>query len=370
MKLRKPLALLLAAALALPVLGGCSSTTSSSGTASTETMAASKEETKPAEPAATESMETAGTEGGQETTGTEGGQEMAGTEAMGGQEAAGGAVDITDMMGREIHLDKPADRIVALTAADCEILYALGAGDLIVGRGEYCDYPMEVFDIPSVESGADTNIEQIVALEPQLLVMGTMAQSEEQVQALEDAGIQVVVSDAQDIEGVYESIRMFGNLTGKTKEAEDLIASMTSTFDQIKAEATGDGSETIYFEVSPLQWGLWTAGSGTFMDEVAQMMGLTNAFSDLEGWAAISEEQVIERAPDYIMTITMYFGEGPLPEEEIASRPGWDTIPAVMNGKILDLPNNELSRPGPRLADGAKALFDFVYGEAEMDQAS
>ena len=275
------------------------------------------------------------------------------------------AVTVTDMGGREITLKEPASRVVALTAADCEILYAIGAGETLVGRGEYCDYPAEVFDVPSVQSGYETNIEQIIALEPQVVLMGTMAQSVEQVEALEKAGIAVVVSDAQDIEGVYTAIRMIGKLMGYDDNAEALVAGMQDTFAELKEASKGDGSESIYFEVSPLQWGLWTAGTGTFMDEITQMLGLKNSFSDVEGWGEISEEQVIERAPDYIVTITMYFGEGPTPEEEIMSRAGWEKIPAVANGRILNLQNNELSRPGPRLADGAKMLCEFIYGAEE-----
>ena len=103
--------------------------------------------------------------------------------------AAADSVTVTDMTGREVTLPERADRIVALTASDCEILYAVGAGDTLVGRGEYCDYPEEVLDVPSVQSGYDTNIEQIIALEPQVLLMSTMAQTQEQVDALEEAGI-------------------------------------------------------------------------------------------------------------------------------------------------------------------------------------
>ena len=277
-------------------------------------------------------------------------------------ETAEPAVTLTDMTGREITLDEPATRIVALTPSDCEILYAIGAGDLLVGRGKYCDYPAEILDIPAVESGSDTNIEQIVELQPQVLIMSTMSQTDEQVQQLEAAGIHVVVSDAQDIDGVYTAINMIGELVGKQDEAASVVESMQKTFDEIKANA-GDGTKTIYFEVSPLEYGLWTAGTGTFMDEIANMMGLKNCFSDVEGWAGISEEQVLERNPDYILTISMYYGEGPTPEEEIASRAGWENVTAVKNGKILNLQNNELSRPAPRLAEGAKALYDFVYGE-------
>ncbi|MBQ6551154.1 MAG: ABC transporter substrate-binding protein [Lachnospiraceae bacterium] len=268
------------------------------------------------------------------------------------------SIHLTDMMGHEVTLEKPAERIVALSAADCEIVYALGAGDLLVGRGEYCDYPAEVYDVPSVESGGNTNIEQILALDPDVLVMSSMAQTEDQVKQLEDAGVAVVVSNAADIEGTYTSIEILGKLLGKDAEAETIISDMKAAFKEIE-ENKLDG-ETIYFEVSPLEWGLWTAGKGTFMNEIAEMMGLKNCFDDVDGWAQISEEQVLERNPDYIMTITMYWGEGPTPEEEIMSRAGWENVTAVKNGAILNLPNNELSRPAPRLADGAKLLYDFV----------
>ena len=272
---------------------------------------------------------------------------------------ADGSFTVTDMAGREVKFEKPVDKAVALTASDCEIIFALGAESTLVGRGEYCDYPAEVMNIPSVQSGYDTNIEQIISLEPEVLFMATMAQTEEQIAQLEKAGIKVVVSDAQDIAGTYTAIRMIGQVMGKQEEAELLISDMESIFTEIKANRF-DGTKTVYFEVSPLQWGLWTAGTGTFRNEVAEMMGLKNCFDDVAGWAAISEEQVLERNPDYIMTITMYFGEGPTPEEEIMARPGWENVTAVKNGDILNLPNNELSRPAPRLAQGAQMLFDFV----------
>ena len=274
-------------------------------------------------------------------------------------ETSGSAITITDMTGREITLDEPATRVVALSAADCEVLYAVGAGDTLVGRGEYCDYPAEVLEVPSVQSGYDTNIEQIIALEPQVLLMSTMAQTEEQIAQLEEAGIKVVVSDAQDIEGVYTAVEMIGKLMGKEKEAEQVIISMQTVFADLSNSTAGRG-KTVYFEVSPLEYGLWTAGSGTFMNEIAEMLGMKNIFDDVQGWAEISEEQVIERNPDYIVTITMYFGEGPTPEEEIMGRTGWENVTAVKNGAILNLVNNELSRPTPRLKDGAILLNNFV----------
>lgn len=278
-------------------------------------------------------------------------------------------VTVTDMKGREITLDAPAARIVALSPSDCEILYALGAEDTLVGRGQYCDYPEAVLEIPAVNSGAETNLEQILALNPQVVVMTAMAQTTEQVEALEKAGVKVVVSDAQDIAGTYEAIALLGKLVGKEAEADALITQMKDAFAAIaeKAENTG---KTVYFEVSPLEYGLWTAGKNTFMDELATICGLENAFADVEGWQGVSQEQVLARDPDYIVTISMYFGEGPTPVEEILGRKGWEGLKAVKNQQVFNADSNAMSRPAPRLVDAAQALFDFVYGAAEEAPAA
>jgi len=276
-----------------------------------------------------------------------------------------GGIFLTDMTGREVWLPEPATRVVALTAADVEILYAIGAGDTLVGRGEYCNYPAEVLDVQSVQSGYETNIEQIIALEPHLLIMSQMAQSEEQVAQLENAGIVTFVTYPQTIDETYMAIDLIGVLVGKEKEAAVLITDMKYVFAELQgkaADASGGEEKTIYFEVSPLEYGLWTAGAGTFMNEVAELIGLDNIFSDIADWAEISEEQVLERNPDFIMTVGMYFGDGPTPIESILSRPGWENITAIKNKAILNLTEDELSRPGPRLADGARMLYEFVYG--------
>ena len=146
-------------------------------------------------------------------------------------------IRVTDMFGREITLAEPATRIVVLTASDCEILCALGCEDAIVGRGQYCDYPASILDVPVVLSGAEMNIEEVLALEPQVIVMGDMAHTREQVAMLERSGVKVVISNANDIEGTYTAIRMIGTLMGRDAEAEALIAEMQSVFAQIAANS-------------------------------------------------------------------------------------------------------------------------------------
>ena len=276
--------------------------------------------------------------------------------------AEGAGITLTDMHGREITLTEPVTRIVAMQPSDCEILCAIGCEDALVGIGQYCDYPASIAGLPVVQSGQETNVEEILALNPQVVLMNDMSQSEEQIRQLEENGVKVVVSMATDIEGVYYAIRMIGSLMGKEDAAEAVVADMQGTFEDIRAKSADEG-KTVYFEVAPLQWGLWTAGKGTFMDELASICGLTNAFADVDDWASISEEQVIARDPDYIVTITMYYGEGPTPVEEIKSRAGWEGLKAVVNDDILNADSNEISRPGPRLMDAAETLFAFVQGE-------
>jgi len=270
---------------------------------------------------------------------------------------------LTDMVGREFTLSQPAQRLVALQAADVEILYAIGAGHLLVGRGEYADYPEAAREVPSVQSGFETNLEQIIALEPDVVVLAKMGQREEDVSKLEAAGIITVVSDAQNIEGVYEAIALLGAVSGMEENAEALTTSMREAFQAIEDQAKDKEGGSVYFEVSPLQYGLWTAGSGTYMDELAHLLGLTNSFADLEGWQAVSEEQVLARDPDFIVTTTMYFGEGPEPVEEIMTRPNWDGLRAVLGQRVFNADSDSFTRPGPRLVDAAQAFYRFVYGE-------
>ena len=270
---------------------------------------------------------------------------------------------ITDMFGREIVLTEPVTRSVALTASDCEILCAIGCEDMLVGRGAYCDYPPSILEIPVVESGSETNIEQILALNPQVVLMSDMSQTKEQVSMLEQNGVRVVVSNANDIGGTFTAIRIIGQVTGRTAEAEALIADMQATFDGIAAKSEKAG-RTVYFEVTPLQWGLWTAGSNTFMDELAAMCGLTNVFADVDGWAAVSEEQVLSRNPDVIISIT---GMGDSAVEEIMGRNGWAELSAVKSGSVFNADSNAIARPGPRLKDAALELFGFISGSEDSE---
>ena len=283
------------------------------------------------------------------------------------------AETLNDMTGREITFTAPAERIVVLMPADAEILVSIGAADRIVGIGAYCATPEELTvmpmlaETPVVNSGYDLNIEQILALEPDLIVMTTMGQTEEQVNQLEGNGAKVVVTNAQSLEDIYTDILLLGKLTGKDAEAAQKVQEMRDAIAEL-GEKAGETGMTVYIEESPLQWGLWTAGKGTFLNDIAELVGLQNIFADLEGHNAVSEDAVILRSPDIILTTTQYDGSV-YPDQEIASRAGWDQIPAVRNGRVAYDPTNAVSLPGPRVVDIATMLFDLISGEALVPAA-
>lgn len=270
------------------------------------------------------------------------------------------AFTVEDMAGNSITFDQVPSKIAVLLASDVEILYELGASDSIVAVGEYCDYPSEALEKDVITTGDDLNIEQIVAIQPEAVIMATMAQSTEQIEQLENAGIKVIITDSQNIADTYVAIELLGKVSGKNEEALTLIENMKAEFAALKEKATENAEKTIYFEVSPLEYGLWTTGQNTFMQELADIVGVKNVFDDVTGWAEISEEQVLERNPDYIVTVSMYSKDGQTPTEEILARKNWEEIRAVKDGNVLSDESDMFTRPGPRLVDAAKALYEFI----------
>lgn len=272
---------------------------------------------------------------------------------------------VKDSTGLSVTFEKAPERIVSLLPSDTEILFDLGLNDKIQAVSEFDNYPAEAKSKTHLSTGEKLNLEQLIALKPDVVFMAKMGQTKEQVQKLTDAGVKVVVTDAQNIDGISEVIKLVGEVTGTETKADEIVTAMQKKLSDIKAKVPKGEQKAVYFEVSPLEYGLWTSGKNTFMDEIAAMLNLKNAFADTDGWAEISEEQVISRNPDYIVTTsgTEYGVNGPV--KEILSRKGWDTIAAVKNQKVFQADSDMLTRTSPRLADGVQQLYDYIYGKAQ-----
>lgn len=269
-----------------------------------------------------------------------------------------------DMAGRSISLDAYAARVVALDPADCEILCSIGAEGLLVGRGWDCDYPSTIATLPPVSTQIGPDPEKIIALTPDLVVTAASAISDEQLAAFEQAGIPVALTDPQDIAGVYTAITLLGTLTNRTSEANALVAEMVTAFATLKAQTTQDGMKTVYFELSSLEDGLTTGGSGTILNDLALTVGLHNEFEDMTGWPVITPDQVAGRGPDYIVAAIAAGEDGAMRVSEILSRAGWEDVDAVKQSAVFYIDGKALTRAGPRLVDAASMLLEATSGQS------
>ena len=272
-------------------------------------------------------------------------------------------ISVTDGMGTTVELDQPATRIVSLSPSVTEILFAINAGDQLVGREDNSTYPDQALDVTSVGSlYGELPSETILALEPDLVVAGEIINAE-QVQALQALGLTVFwQSNPIDFDGLYKNITDLGTLSGHSKQSETLINDLESRVTAVTEKLSGvDDKPKVFYEMDGTDpSNPWTSGSGTFIDYIINMAGGTNVTSDLVNYAQISTEDLITRNPDVILLGDALYGTTP---ESVAARPGWEVMKAVGSSSIYPIDPFTLSVPGPRLVDGLEEAARLIHPE-------
>lgn len=270
---------------------------------------------------------------------------------------------LTDALDNEVVIEEEPKTIVSLIPSNTEIVYELGLGEKVVGLSDYDNYPEETANVEKV-GGMEFNVEKIVSLNPDIVLAheSSALAAEAGLTQLKDAGITVfVVNDAVNFEEVYETINLIGQMTGTTEEAEALTADMKAKLDEIKEKAaTVTEKKKVFVEVSPAP-DIYTPGKNTFMDIMLQVINAENAAGDLDGWASIDQESIVERNPDVIITTYGYYSEDPV--GQVTSREGWADMTAVKNKQVVDVHSDLVTRPGPRLVEGVEELAKAVYPE-------
>ncbi len=270
---------------------------------------------------------------------------------------------IVDGMDREVVLPGPAQRIVSIAPSNTEILFAIGAGDQVVGRDEVSDFPPEALDVPSIGSTyGELNTEAILALEPDLVLAATIT-SPEQVQTLEVLGIPVfLLANPDDFSGLLENIGVVGILTGHEAEAEALAAGLDERIEAVTQKAADAELVSVFYEVDGTDpTAPWTTGAGTFQDVLIGLVGGENIALDIAGWGQMSLEEIVTRDPQVVI-----FGEGPwVPTtvESYSDRSGWGEIAAVVDGRVYGIDTNWVDRPGPRLVDALEEMALMIHPE-------
>lgn len=272
---------------------------------------------------------------------------------------------VTDDLDRQISLPRPAQKIVSLAPSNTEILFALGAGNQVVGRDAFSDYPEAASSLADVGGGwGELNNELIVSLQPEL-VLAAQINTAEQVKTLEDLGLTVYyLANPTDFEGLYANLRQVAALVGREEEAEALIEDLKARVAAVEEKVSLAAERPlVFYELDSTDINApWTSGPGTFIDLLLSMAGATNLGHDLQGeWVQVSVEELISRNPDVILLGDYVWG-GVKPED-VAARPGWDAIAAVKNGRVYPFDDNLVSRPGPRLVDGLEELARLLHPE-------
>jgi iron complex transport system substrate-binding protein len=231
-----------------------------------------------------------------------------------------------DGLDREVTLEEPAQKIVSMAPSNTEILFAVGAGDQVIGRDEFSDYPDQAASLPSVGGGfGDYNLEAIVDLEPDL-VLAAEINTPEQVTSIEDLGLTVyLLPNPTTLEEMYENLFTVAEMTGHSSGAEELV-------DELRRRVSN----------------------------IESLVG-TNIASDMEGqYLQLSIEELLVRDPQVILLGDAAYGITP---ESLLERTGWSNLSAVVNNRIYSFDDNLVSRPGPRLVDGLEELARLLHPE-------
>jgi iron complex transport system substrate-binding protein len=259
-----------------------------------------------------------------------------------------GPIVLTDDGGRQAVLPAPARRVVSLVPATTELLFAIGAGDAVVGRTRWCDYPAAVAAIPSVGDGMQPAIEAIVALAPDLVVAYRSPANRAAVDRLRDLGIPAIEVATDRLDDLARVARLLGRATDRAGAADSLVAAVDSALAAVTVRRPRPPTVFILSWSQPAI----TLGAGSFLSEILERAGARNAFADEPRPSfVVSLEAVAERDPDYVLVT----GEG---DPDWARRPEWQVVPAVRERRFLRVQGSEFNRPSPRVADAVAALAE------------
>ncbi len=285
-------------------------------------------------------------------------------------------VTFVDDLGREVDIPFPPASVVTLAPSLTEMVYFLGAWDLLTGCDVYSDYPAEAADVAKITNyDLSINYEAVVAAEPDLILAAEI-NSMEQIKDLEDLGLTVFyVKNPTTFDELWGSISMVSEVLGKSDAAIGLISELIDRVFAVDSEMVHyyDTSENpttplVFYELDATDpTKPWTAGAGTFISMIIEKAGGKNLGDDVEGeWVQVGLETLLDMDPEVILLGDYYYGNTP---DVVAARTGWDGISAVANGQMFGFDDNLVSRPGPRLVEGLETIARILHPEVFEESA-
>jgi len=241
---------------------------------------------------------------------------------------------------------RTAQRIVSLLPSFTEILFAIGAGDRLVGRTTWCDYPPAALSVPNVGDGMPPNVEAVAAQKPDLVVLYNSAPNVIAAKGFERLGTHTVLLDMNRLEDLGPATRTLGRLTGLEQRAESLALALDSLVDRPRPPSTASLAFVVW-DNPPI-----IIGSGSYLDQLAALAGARNVFDDVTAPSAqVSLETIAARSPHWIAVLS-----DSATTPAFAKRREWRAVPAVREGRFLLLQGSLFGRPGPRSGEAVRQL--------------
>jgi iron complex transport system substrate-binding protein len=266
--------------------------------------------------------------------------------------------EFTDDLGRKVMLPARVDRVISFAPSLTEMIYALGAGDKLVGVTSWCNWPPQAKEKPAVGDIMNPNFERMVSLKPDLVVM-IGARPGPVLNRLESLGIKVLVFRDEDFSDIGRAIAALGRALGLEKRADSLNSAIAAQLDSLKAEAAKiepGKRPKVFAEIgfNPL----FTAGGQSFIGQMITQAGGLNIAEDMgDYYAAINPEKVVKENPDVILLLHPQASV-----KEVHQRLGWQGISALKNRRVYgNLDQDVILRPGPRFIQGLKLLHSVFY---------
>lgn len=286
--------------------------------------------------------------------------------AGGAKEASLPSIDLTmDRAGAPITLPAKVERIVSMAPSTTEILIDLGVADKIIAadtntqKDGLLKQNIPYFDMMKPDA------EKLIALKPDVVFISGMsnAKGNTPFSPLIDAGICVVnIPSSSSIEAIYLDIAYIAAVVKQEGNGAKIIANMKKEIEAVRkkgASIAKDKKKTVYFEIGAAPY-MYSLGTGTFINEMIEIIGAQNILADQKSWVSVSDEMVLAKDPDVILTNVNYI---PNPIDEIMARSGWASLKAVKSKKVFGIDTNSSSRPNHNIIKALKEMAKAVYPE-------
>jgi iron complex transport system substrate-binding protein len=273
------------------------------------------------------------------------------------------AYSITDDARKTYSFEEPVDSIVSLAPSVTEIVYFVDAGDKLIGRTDYCNYPDAASEVESIGGYYDPNLEKIVILDPDVVLADNIHISTGAIEWLQSQGLTVILIDPKDIDGIMNDIMLVGEITGNADIAEEKVSGLESRVNAVTDALSGLSDEDKP-TVLHVTWydPLWTSGNNSFQDMIIELAGGVNIFSDVSGDVEVDLEQAVVRNPD-VITVISDMGEETSYHYIIAEDSPFAATDAYINNCVYIVDSDIVGRPGPRMVDALELYAKLLYPE-------